>query len=238
MRIRRYNLKFLIMVFILILGIFNQATADYNTDLLITNTEMKIPETKKKRAKRQKGVDQSLSLLQKHLLQYSTDVLEEANTDTPHRMFHFANFSDYYIYDGLFSAISFRNNLIKNIINWLGTPYRYGGKSMKGVDCSGFTSNVINETIGEKVLVGSSRMQTKLVRKVFSKDSLQIGDLIFFAKTKISKKINHVAIYLGNNLFAHSSTSKGVVVSKFDSNYSNRYRFGGRLPYQWSYASL
>lgn len=237
MRIRRYNLKFLIMVFILIIGIFNQSFANRKTDL-ISSTEARMSEPKKKKTKKQKSVEQSLSLLQEHLPQYGTDVLEEANTKAPYQMFQFVNFSDSYISDGLFSAISFRNNLIKNIINWLGTPYRYGGKNMKGVDCSGFTSNVINETIGEKVLVGSSRMQIKLVKKVFSKDSLQIGDLLFFAKTKISKKINHVAIYLGNNLFAHSSTSRGVVVSKFDSNYSNRYRFGGRLPYQWNYASL
>lgn len=238
MRIRRYNLKFLIMVFVLVASLASQTFAENSIDLLMSpNSEMKIPD-KKKKTKRQKSVDKSLSLLQEHLPYYSADALEEANTNNaPHQMFHFVNHTNSFFPDGLFSTISFRNNLMKNIFNWLGTPYLYGGKSKKGVDCSGFTSNVINETVGDRVLVGSSGMQTKLVRKIFSRDSLQIGDLVFFAKTKISKKISHVAIYLGNGLFVHSSTNRGVVVSEFNISYSNRYRFGGRLPYQWSYAS-
>jgi hypothetical protein len=65
-------------------------------------------------------------------------------------MFNFVNPSNMFVSERLFSIFSFRINLMQNIFGWLGTPYRYGGKGMNGVDCSGFTSAVINKTIGKK----------------------------------------------------------------------------------------
>jgi hypothetical protein len=232
----RYNLKFLITIFVLLVGISHYVAANTHMDVCPLTDEIKIPE-KKKKMKKQKSIQQSLSLLQEHLPQYNKDVLETMNTDKyPHRMFNFVNPSNMFVSERLFSIFSFRINLMQNIFGWLGTPYRYGGKGMNGVDCSGFTSAVINKTIGKKVLIGSSRNQVKQVRKIFSQDSLQFGDLVFFARTKISKKISHVAIYLGNNVFAHSSSSRGVIVSVLDNHYYHRYRFGGRLSHQWNYA--
>lgn len=111
------------------------------------------------------------------------------------------------------------------VYDWIGTPYRFGGSSRKGIDCSAFTkqlySDVFNTTIRR-----SSRDIFSMVSPV-SKDDLKEGDLVFF---KIhSRSISHVGIYLGNNRFAHAS-SKGVAISNLDDAYYSRYFYkGGRM---------
>ncbi len=60
------------------------------------------------------------------------------------------------------------------------------------------------------------------------KDELKEGDLVFF-KIK-SKSITHIGIYLGDNRFAHASTSRGVVISNLNEPYYSRYFYkGGRI---------
>jgi cell wall-associated NlpC family hydrolase len=125
---------------------------------------------------------------------------------------------------------SLRLSLISNIGDWLGTRYRMGGRSHRGVDCSGFTSAVITETLN-LTFAGSSRTQATMVEPVFQKDSLQFGDLLFFTGTRRNAhRIGHVGIYLGNGTFAHSSTHEGVTISHLtDGYYTSRFRWGGRM---------
>jgi len=123
-----------------------------------------------------------------------------------------------------------RLQLMQAIDTWLGTRYRYGGRSRRGVDCSGFTSKVITETLG-KDFRGSSRIQARQFNAIFELDSLQFGDLIFFTGTsRTSRRIGHVGIYLGHGVFAHAATSRGVTFNHIsDGYYTRRYRFGGRF---------
>jgi lipoprotein Spr len=124
-------------------------------------------------------------------------------------------------------AVSATSNmkLFHFVYDWIGTPYRFGGSSRKGIDCSAFTkqlySDVFNLTIRR-----SSRDIFSMVNPV-GKDDLKEGDLVFF---KIhSRSISHIGIYLGNNRFAHAS-SKGVAISSLDDAYYSRYFYkGGRL---------
>ncbi|QHS54607.1 glycoside hydrolase [Mucilaginibacter sp. 14171R-50] len=124
-------------------------------------------------------------------------------------------------------AVSATSNmkLFHFVYDWIGTPYRFGGSSKKGIDCSAFTkqlySDVFNLTIRR-----NSRDIFSMVNPV-SKDDLKEGDLVFF---KIhSRSISHVGIYLGNNRFAHAS-SRGVAISSLDDAYYSRYFYkGGRL---------
>lgn len=116
--------------------------------------------------------------------------------------------------------------LYQFVYDWLGTPYRLGGDSKKGIDCSKFSlavyENVFNTTIGY-----NSRNQYANVTPVNRKD-LQPGDLVFF---KIrSKNITHVGVYLGDDKFAHASSSKGVMVSSLKEPYWNRYYYNGGRP--------
>jgi hypothetical protein len=109
--------------------------------------------------------------------------------------------------------------LNEKIDDLLGIKYKYGGKSEKGFDCSGFTGYVFAQLGME--LPRSSRDQAKIGSKVAKKD-LRKGDLLFF-KTN-GKSISHVGIYIGNGKMAHSSTSHGTTIANInDKYYANRY---------------
>lgn len=116
--------------------------------------------------------------------------------------------------------------LYKFIYEWIGTPYRFGGNTKKGIDCSAFTKAIYDKVFNTTLLRNS--------RDIFSmvdplpKDELKEGDLVFF---KIrSTRITHIGIYLGDNRFAHASSSRGVVISNLNEPYYSRFFYkGGRI---------
>ncbi|MEO6313851.1 MAG: NlpC/P60 family protein [Chitinophagaceae bacterium] len=111
------------------------------------------------------------------------------------------------------------------IDEWYGTPYRFGGSTKQGVDCSAFSSSLMTNVFG----VGLPRMakdQYTVCERV-KMDDLEEGDLVFFHTTR--KGISHVGVYLGNNKFVHASVNYGVTISSLtDSYYSKTFRGGGR----------
>lgn len=109
----------------------------------------------------------------------------------------------------------------------LGAPYRSGGSSPSGFDCSGFTSYVFNKVGIE--LSRRSEDQYNDGTKV-EKANLIAGDLVFF-KTTSSSRISHVGIYIGSNEFIHASTSKGVTIDSINDPYywASRYVGGTRV---------
>ena len=115
--------------------------------------------------------------------------------------------------------------LFNFVYDWIGTPYRFGGGTKKGIDCSGFTKQLYSQVFNLDIK-RSSRDIFSMVSPV-RKDELKEGDLVFF---KIrSRSISHIGIYLGNDRFAHAS-SKGVAVSSLDDAYYSRYFYkGGRV---------
>jgi cell wall-associated NlpC family hydrolase len=129
-----------------------------------------------------------------------------------------------------FANSSLRYDLVKNIDTWLGTRYRFGGSSKRGIDCSGFTSAVMSATL-KQAFLGSSRVQAQRFVPIFNTDSLQFGDMVFFTgRSKRADRIGHVAIFLGNGVFAHSSTGRGVLYSHISEGYyTARFRWGGRF---------
>lgn len=102
-----------------------------------------------------------------------------------------------------------------SVAPWLGTPYQWGGMSQNGADCSGFTKEVLNNIGCDLPRV--SRDQARMGRKV-KKTDLQPGDLVFF-DMELKGVISHVGLYLGGDLMAHASSSRGVIIIPF----SNRY---------------
>lgn len=119
-----------------------------------------------------------------------------------------------------------RDILIMNIIKYLGVPYVWGGNTINGLDCSGFTKLVFREAFSIE-LFRVARDQFTQGEVVPRFEDLQFGDLIFF-DTRPSSRPGHVGIYLGHGLFAHASTKQGVIVSSFDTKYYRDKYMGGR----------
>jgi len=115
------------------------------------------------------------------------------------------------------------SSLEKSIRSFLGTPYVWGGRTRRGTDCSGFVQTVFAEAGVE--LPRSSRKMWQKGQKV-ARGNLARGDLVFF-RTR-PDKISHVGIVTDpeRSLFAHASSSRGVVISNLESKYY-RLRFAG-----------
>ena len=110
------------------------------------------------------------------------------------------------------------------IEKWYGTPYKMGGCSLTGIDCSCFTLTIYETVYGIKL----NRRAMDMVKDIqlIDRKELREGDLVFF---KNNGKINHVGIYLKEDMFVHASSSKGVMISKLTENYWNsRFYKGGR----------
>ena len=94
------------------------------------------------------------------------------------------------------------STVLSRAVNVLGTPYRWGGSSpSKGFDCSGLVKYAFNDVAAVDLPRTSSEMASGHGQKVERKD-LKPGDLLFFNIK--SRKVNHVAIYLGNDRFIHA----------------------------------
>ena len=111
---------------------------------------------------------------------------------------------------------------------WIGTPYRSGGSSRAGVDCSGFVSSFYNQFFKTRLDRNSSDIFKNNCYRI-RKSKLKPGDLVFF-HTGRGYKINHVGIYLKDGKFIHSSTSRGVIVSDLNEDYYKKtWKTGGRV---------
>lgn len=100
------------------------------------------------------------------------------------------------------------------VSNWRGTPYRRGGMSHRGIDCSGFTLLTYRDLFGLD-LPRTTSEQAGRGEKI-KKIELVPGDLVFF-KTGVWQK--HVGICIGGTRFVHASYSKGVTVSSLEDDY-------------------
>lgn len=106
-----------------------------------------------------------------------------------------------------------------------GVPYKWGGMDRRGFDCSGFVGKVYKEGLKTQ-LPRTTKDIASMGRKV-SKHKLKPGDLVFF---RPSRKYRHVGIYVGDNLFMHSSTSKGIMKSNLDNVYwKKKFRYAKRI---------
>jgi len=122
------------------------------------------------------------------------------------------------------------DNILTEAQTYIGTPYRYGGMTRNGIDCSAFVLSVFGAAAGlslPRVAASQSEEGEKI-----EKEKLQKGDLIFFSH---GRRISHVGIVEsvdenGEVKFIHAATSKGVMISSLnDSYWGPKYRFGKRI---------
>ncbi|ADQ82432.1 C40 family peptidase [Riemerella anatipestifer] len=122
------------------------------------------------------------------------------------------------------------DEILNQASTYLGTPYRYGGTTRSGIDCSAFVLSVFNEVTGISLprVAAAQAQEGEMVLK----QELQKGDLVFFSH---GRRISHVGIVQeitedGDIKFIHAATSKGVIVSSLNDKYwGPRYRFAKRV---------
>lgn len=116
-----------------------------------------------------------------------------------------------------------REELLKDSEKYIGAPYKYGGNTSSGFDCSGFTVKIYNENNANLPRRSEDQSQAG---KAISVKEIEPGDLIFFA-TAGGSKVSHVGIVHdigddGEIKFIHASTSKGVIISSLNEKYWNK----------------
>jgi len=100
------------------------------------------------------------------------------------------------------------NAVLFRAIALVGTPYHWGGNTPQGgFDCSGLVGYVFSDAAGVTLPRTSSAM-SELGRRKLAIDSLQSGDLVFFAS---GRSVSHVGIYVGERRFVHAPNSGGTV---------------------------
>jgi lipoprotein Spr len=113
--------------------------------------------------------------------------------------------------------------LYRFIDEWYGVKYRMGGTTKKGVDCSAFVQQLYQYVFGYDLL-RTACLQFSEAKRV-AKDDLKEGDLVFFRVG--TSRISHVGVYLRNNFFVHSASSKGVSIANLGNAYWSKYFAGG-----------
>ena len=105
--------------------------------------------------------------------------------------------------------------LYASVDRYIGSPYRYGGDSEAGIDCSAFTRMVYRS---QSVELPRSSSEQSFVGFGVNQAIMRPGDLVFFDPSIVGR-ISHVGVYLGNGVFAHASSSKGVTKSSIREKY-------------------
>lgn len=106
--------------------------------------------------------------------------------------------------------------------SWRGTPYRLGGTTRAGIDCSAFVQQAYRSVYGLG-LPRTTAQQSQVGKRI--KGDYQTGDLVLF---KTRGKTRHIGIYLDQQRFLHASTSKGVMISSLDNPYWRKHFWQAR----------
>lgn len=100
---------------------------------------------------------------------------------------------------------------------WRGTPYRLGGTTRRGIDCSSFVQTVMLDYLNQEV-PRNTEAQLRVGFRI-RPQQLQPGDLVFY---RTGRRRLHVGIYISDGRFLHASTSNGVMISRMEETYWSR----------------
>jgi len=112
--------------------------------------------------------------------------------------------------------------LVKEAEKYLNVPYVWGGSTPKGFDCSGFLNYVFKESSNTTL----PRTVSEIYKKGTKVSAPKVGDLVFFETYKPGA--SHAGIYIGNDQFIHSSSSKGVGISSMNNSYWKERYLGAK----------
>jgi len=111
--------------------------------------------------------------------------------------------------------------LVAFMESWYGIPYKYGGDTSNGIDCSAFTC-LMMDTVYNVTIPRTAKSQYNASTKIRKQD-LKEGDLVFFNTTG---GISHVGVYLANDRFIHAAASNGVMISSLEEAYFKKRYIG------------
>jgi cell wall-associated NlpC family hydrolase len=114
--------------------------------------------------------------------------------------------------------------LYQSIDDWYGVPYKLGGTTKNGIDCSAFVQTIFMSAFGV-TLPRTARDQYNSTRRI-SQTELKEGDLLFF---NTRGGVSHVGIYLQNNKFVHASVSGVTISDMFEPYYLKHLVAAGRI---------
>ncbi len=132
-------------------------------------------------------------------------------------------------YENGFNDVITSDTTLNNFMaHWMRKPYKLGGSSERGIDCSQFTKRLYMDVYNKRLANVAYKQwnQTERVKK----DSLIVGDLVFF-RSKQSPSGWHCGTYIGNTYFVHASNKvEGVKISSLNEpRYKKAYKGAGRL---------
>lgn len=127
------------------------------------------------------------------------------------------------------SCDDLKSALVREAESWIGVPYKWGGDTRSGVDCSGFMARLYSD-VADVNLPRTTLQQMEFCTSI-DRDELRVGDMLFFSSTKSGGKVAHVGMYVGDNKMIHASSSRGVVKDDLGLKYYiDHFLAAGRLP--------
>jgi len=125
---------------------------------------------------------------------------------------------------GFLASPEYSGNLDKDevmykVIEYLNTPYLWGGTSKRGIDCSAFIQTVVFQALG--ISIPRTSFEQSNVGEPIDRADLKFGDLVFF-DTMRKGRVTHVGMYLDNGYFTHSGSKTGVAVASLDDDFYSR----------------
>lgn len=126
------------------------------------------------------------------------------------------------IFIGSASAATNYDKLLPIAKKYLEVPYKYGGTTANGFDCSGYI-NVVYKELGISLPRTTKELAT--TGKYVERSHLRVGDIVIFNTSGSGP--SHAGIYIGNDEFIHSSSSKGVSIASLNDPYYWKSKYIG-----------
>ncbi|GFD82885.1 hypothetical protein KUL118_57470 [Tenacibaculum sp. KUL118] len=121
------------------------------------------------------------------------------------------------------SKVTVADKIVWTAVTYKGVPYRFGGMTKRGMDCSGLIFTSFKQ---RNMPIARTSHQMYLQGENISLREVQRGDLLFFKTSRKRGKVNHVGLVTsvdnGDIRFIHSTTSRGVIVTSLHENYWKR----------------
>ncbi|AZJ34993.1 C40 family peptidase [Tenacibaculum singaporense] len=119
--------------------------------------------------------------------------------------------------------VTVADKIVWTAVTYKGVPYRFGGMTKRGMDCSGLIFTSFKQ---RNVPIARTSHQMYVQGENISLREVQRGDLLFFKTSRKRGRVNHVGLVTsvdnGDIRFIHSTTSQGVIVTSLYENYWKR----------------